>query len=693
MCNMSVYQPNQGKELIVELEEWGRYARYPVKTHVVTVGEDLLKLLDHYVAGKILENDYLFLSEKLVAICQGRAFDIDDISPRPLARFLCKFVYHSPYGIGLGSPWTMELALRDAGVLRILFAALCSALTKPFGIRGVFYRVAGVKARAVDGPCDCTIPPYNHYAKMAPAAPSETAKMLSGHLGCRVVIIDANDLNVEVLGRSSREINTEFCRQVFRDNPLGQSSQSTPIAIVRRMDCPQEEAAPDHKPSVGRKGLLFFCTLFLLLLTLCIGLSLLPPREKTEEKEAFRTDVLSDAFEKTCLIVPKIIRRQNLSSLCLAFAFPPPELPESSPANISHEELSAIVENAAKKYGAVGLQAAVIQNGVATDSVAWGWAAVDTTPMTTDHKIRVASLSKVVLGMAAMCLREEGVIDPEEDIGKYWDCTIRNPAYPDTPITIRSLLSHTSSIYSAPTDTPLGFKDVKKRLQGRGYSKNRPGSMDSWCYNNYAFDVLGITLELASGQSVNEILQEHFFHFMEIDAAFSAGDISRTDLLATLYRSDGSISRSAKSLRSSRHRMQPCDKGSHFCGSLTISAWDLARLTALLAGDGSYEGTELFFPESIELMETIYEEPTEEGFYQALPLRCREGLYGRGKIYYHTGSAYGVHNCLSYDPDKGDGIVVLTVGAGGSRDENGIYKICSEINEAFYSRTLSSSAP
>lgn len=254
MCDMSVCQPNQGKTLAIEVKGFGRYARYPVKTHVVAVGEDLLHVVKHYTVGKIQQNDYLFLSEKLVAICQGRAFDIDEIAPRPLARFLCRFVYRSPYGIGLGSPWTMELALRDAGILRILLAALCSAVTKPFGIRGVFYRVAGVRARAVDGPCDCTIPPYNHYAKMAPAAPARVAKMLSDRLGCSVVIIDANDLNVEVLGRSSREIERDFCRQVFRDNPLGQSSQSTPIAIVRKLDdsCPQEKVTLTDRTASNR---------------------------------------------------------------------------------------------------------------------------------------------------------------------------------------------------------------------------------------------------------------------------------------------------------------------------------------------------------------------------------------------------------------------------------------------------------
>lgn len=226
-------KPNEGKKLNIETD-FGLFSRYPIRTHVVMSGENINNIVDKYLDSGINKDDYVFISEKVIAICQGRAFDIDDIHPSVLARMMCKFVYKSPYGIGLGSPWTMELALRDVGVAKMLLASICSAATKPFGVRGVFYKIAGTKARAIDGPCECTIPPYNHYAKLAPKDPDIVAKALQEHIGCKVVIIDANDIGVEVLGRSDEEISVEFCKQVFGDNPLGQSSQSTPIAIVRK---------------------------------------------------------------------------------------------------------------------------------------------------------------------------------------------------------------------------------------------------------------------------------------------------------------------------------------------------------------------------------------------------------------------------------------------------------------------------
>lgn len=147
---------------------------------------------------------------------------------------MVKFVHKSPYGIGLGSPYTMELAIREAGVIRILLGVVAAAVTKPFGMKGVFYRVVGKNINAIDGPCDYTIPPYNEYAKLGPAKPNKVAEEIEKKTGHKTVIIDANDLGVVVLGKSDRTISDDFCKKVFKDNPLGQSKEQTPICIVRK---------------------------------------------------------------------------------------------------------------------------------------------------------------------------------------------------------------------------------------------------------------------------------------------------------------------------------------------------------------------------------------------------------------------------------------------------------------------------
>ncbi|MDR0222301.1 MAG: coenzyme F420-0:L-glutamate ligase [Oscillospiraceae bacterium] len=229
------FQPNAGKPLTIETD-FGVYARYPIRTHVIMKEDVPEDVLDKYAREYLKEGDALLVSEKIIAIMQGRAFPVDEIKPSRLAKFLCKFVYKPDYGIGIGSPATMELCVREVGRVKIVFAAIIAGICKLFGKRGVFYKICGMKARAIDGPCDYTIPPYNAYAKMAPDKPRETAVRLAKHIGCDVIIIDANDIAATVLGKSRKDLPDAFGEQVFRDNPLDQCDQQTPIAIVRKTE-------------------------------------------------------------------------------------------------------------------------------------------------------------------------------------------------------------------------------------------------------------------------------------------------------------------------------------------------------------------------------------------------------------------------------------------------------------------------
>jgi F420-0:gamma-glutamyl ligase len=183
----------------------------------------------------------LVVSEKVVAISQGRSFPITEIHAGTLARLLSRFVGKTPVGIGLGMPETMQLAIDEAGVPRIVFATVAAALTRAFGVRGTFYRIAGKHVVAIDGPTPGTIPPYNTHAKKAPLEPQRFARSLSDTLTRRfggevgIAVIDANDIGADVLGYSEG-VDATLVVSLFRDNPLGQGDQQTPVAIVRRID-------------------------------------------------------------------------------------------------------------------------------------------------------------------------------------------------------------------------------------------------------------------------------------------------------------------------------------------------------------------------------------------------------------------------------------------------------------------------
>jgi F420-0:gamma-glutamyl ligase-like protein len=233
--------PNAGKSLAVEIAGV-ILERLPVRTHVVTAKDSLVAIVRRYAFPHLRPGDVLFLSERMVAITQGRAIPIDAITPSPLAVTLSRHVTKTPAGIGVGSPWTMELAFAEAGKVRVLAAAAVAALTRPLRVRGLFYRIAGQRVASIDGPCANTLPPFDRCATLGPDRPNAVARRIAQEVGCAVVIVDANDLGVVVLGRSDRAISERWARRVFADNPLGQSRQQTPMAIVRRAELASRES-------------------------------------------------------------------------------------------------------------------------------------------------------------------------------------------------------------------------------------------------------------------------------------------------------------------------------------------------------------------------------------------------------------------------------------------------------------------
>jgi hypothetical protein len=235
-------EANEGRELYASIDGVA-YARHPVRTHLVTPTDDAVEVARRYVGELDSTVALVAVSERMVAITQGRSHPMSQIRPGRLARFLVRFVTRPGYGIGLGTPETMQLAIDEVGAPRILLAAAVSGLTKPLGIHGLFYRIAGPQAAAIDGPTSYTIPPYNQAATLGPRDPDGAARGLAAALDRPVAVIDANDAGCNVLG-ASRGVDRPLVTRLFADNPLGQAREQTPICVVRRVDWPAGKPLP-----------------------------------------------------------------------------------------------------------------------------------------------------------------------------------------------------------------------------------------------------------------------------------------------------------------------------------------------------------------------------------------------------------------------------------------------------------------
>lgn len=358
---------------------------------------------------------------------------------------------------------------------------------------------------------------------------------------------------------------------------------------------------------------------------------------------------------------------------------PAPALPV-----LTQEDVDEALERAAEDFPVISIAAAAVENGRLSQSGAWGWAVKDQREMTPDTKVRVASLTKVAVGMCAMALEEDGLLDLDAPLSDYWGEGVTNP-YAEREPTVRTLMSHSSSLRT------LDFAWGLSRLRGilsraSAWRSVEPGNGGYWHYNNFAYGILGTTLELAADRTLDGYLHERFLDPLGASGSLFGGNLEAEEM-ACLYNSWGGVEQSPEFQAGQAVPGDIGDGASYYAGGLTISAVDMAKLVAVLAGDGAYEGEQILAPETVAEMETpqfLVDQGDTYPFQQCLTLRRQEDIYGQSVLCYHTGSAYGVFNLLSYNPDTGDGVVVLTVGTPRRTDDRGLYALCAQVSEELY---------
>lgn len=203
-----------------------------VVTHVVEPGEDLRRVAQCYLAPHVRPGDIAIIGQKLASVSQGRCVPLAEIRVRPLARFLSRTVRHTPHGLGLRRPETMEMAIREVGVGKILAASLYGALDRVRGTSGAFYRIAGSRVWAIDGPGPETVAPYDRYIVLAPEDADGLSRQVARCLGVPACIVDVNDLSAAVLG-ASPGVDRDLVVHALADNPMGQGRACTPLGILR----------------------------------------------------------------------------------------------------------------------------------------------------------------------------------------------------------------------------------------------------------------------------------------------------------------------------------------------------------------------------------------------------------------------------------------------------------------------------
>lgn len=226
--------PNPGRQLTREVDGQA-FDRYPIHTHFVEVGENYLDLIEKYVVPHYFEGDILSMGEKVIALCQKQVRYKDQIKVSLLARILSRFAMKNPAGPAMDNVYKMQTAIDLCGWWRVLFAAILSAIGKIFGKHGIFYNFLGRNVRNIDGFCVVGWEYYADKGVLAPAEPEKVCQEIKDKFGMDCMIVDANDLSVEILGKNSElSYGYQFLAELIKDNPAGQSREQTPFILIRK---------------------------------------------------------------------------------------------------------------------------------------------------------------------------------------------------------------------------------------------------------------------------------------------------------------------------------------------------------------------------------------------------------------------------------------------------------------------------
>jgi len=317
--------------------------------------------------------------------------------------------------------------------------------------------------------------------------------------------------------------------------------------------------------------------------------------------------------------------------------------------------------------------------------------------LTIDDPVRIASITKLHVALGVMRLVEQGKLDLDSDVSERLGWTLRNPAFPDRPITLRLLLSHRSSLrdgvdYALPLDTTLQKAVAAPEAWDL---EHPPGAF--FRYSNFGFPVVASVMESATGERFDRLMDSLVLKPLGLDACLNWTTCSDPAIAraGVLYAPDGSVKRDdLKGVRPACPVVPAadgsCDLGSYRLGSngalfspqggLRISVRDLARVGAMLLRRGGLPDGRRFLSEaSVAEMERIHwrfdgsNGDSEQDFYCGYGLavqvlgQCapKDDPFGDGKPRLgHAGDAYGLRSGLWIDRAKGTGIAYFATALG-----------------------------
>ena len=315
------------------------------------------------------------------------------------------------------------------------------------------------------------------------------------------------------------------------------------------------------------------------------------------------------------------------------------------------------IETLRKHYGNIGLSVVVVKNNriVYSDNFGYNPDPTDPSqgkPIRKNNLFYIASISKTFVGTAIMQLVEEEKLSLEDDVNRYLDFNLRNPNFPDTPITIRMLLSHRSSLKKGADYDDFDKINPEKAGDLYAFFNDYPPGKKA-DYSNLGFVILGAVVEKVTGMRFDDYVQKHILKPLRLHGGYDVSRLERSKLVYPCrYRDDHFVvqKKAYASVDKKAHHyiLGYCTPMLNPAGGLKISATDLAKYMMMHINKGKFRWRKRVVAKESEEQMWKGQNKTAYGlsFVHFLKVIPGEDLVGM------NGANHGIHSSMYFHPEK-----------------------------------------
>lgn len=352
----------------------------------------------------------------------------------------------------------------------------------------------------------------------------------------------------------------------------------------------------------------------------------------------------------------------------------------------------------------VGASSLVFKDGKIVEKLNYGFSSLEKHKKVNNNTVfRIASVSKIMVALCIMKLYEEGKLDLTKDISEYLGFNVRNPKYPDVVITLKMIMTQTSSITDGfekdvNSDVDSGYNLINgtneectlrdlldpdgKRFVKETFSNYRPAT--HFEYSNFGCGILACIVEKITGEYFTDYVKKIVFKPLKIDASFVVTDIKTKNIASTYLYRDGEnkLCRSREMFINNVYKKFPL--GENFrgpAGGLFISTNGLMKIMkALLSGCKPILKTATL-DKMMQMAWAGKRQPNDSYVAKGLQLEIVDYFNSR-RLYGHFGDAYGVKSYFLFNREEQIGMVYITNGGNYKYQECGYCDIHEQLIKA-----------